>query len=351
MLRKGVLLLGFLLATFSTVTASEGHSEEGKEGDFDAVEMIMHHIQDSYSIHLWGEGEDAVEVPLPVILIDEGVQIFMSSEFEHGHKAVKKGDYYYHLHHNHIYKSKDEHLTVDAEGEVSNGEAVLMDISITKTALYMMLVAAILLWLFVSIANFYKKNGAVAPKGKTSFLEPVILFVRDEIAKPNIGAKYEKFLPYLLTVFFFIWVSNLFGLFPLFGSNITGNIAVTMVLAVLTLIITNVNGNKHYWQHILWMPGIPAPVKIILTPIEIVAIFTKPFALMIRLFANITAGHIIILSLVSIIFIYKNVGMAGLSVPLALFIYVLEILVTALQAYIFTMLTSLFIGGAVAEHH
>lgn len=355
MLRKGIVLLGLIVTTFtSTLLASGGHGEHEKEEEFNAVEMIMHHVKDSYSIHLWGEGENSVSVPLPVIFMDEGLHVIMSSEFmdeDHNHKPVEKDGYFYHIHHGYIYKSKDEHLTVNNEGEIQNGEAMLWDFSITKTTLYLFLVALFIFWIFVSVAKFYKKNGAVSPKGKTSFLEPLIVFVRDDIAKANIGPKYEKFLPYLLTVFFFIWISNMFGLFPLFGANVSGNIAVTIVLAAFTLIITNINGNKHYWKHIFWLPGVPVPVKIMMIPIELVGVFTKPFALMVRLFANITAGHIIILSLISIIFIFENVGMAGVSVPMALFIYVLELLVAALQAYIFTMLSALFIGGAVAEHH
>ena len=205
-----------------------------------------------------------------------------------------------------------------------------------------------------TMAKHYKKNGAVAPKGLASFLEPIVVLVRDDIAKTNIDKhKYQKFVPFLLTIFFFIWLNNLLGLVPFIpgGANLTGNIAVTFVLAIIVLIMILINGNKHYWEHILWMPGVPAAVKIILTPIEIIGIFTKPFALMVRLFANITAGHIVVLSLISLIFVFENIGMAGVSVPFALFISVLELLVAFLQAYVFTMLSALFIGAAVEEAH
>jgi len=203
-----------------------------------------------------------------------------------------------------------------------------------------------------STANYYKKNGAVAPKGIAKFIEPLIVFVRDDVAKANIGEhKYKKYVPYLLTIFFFIWISNLTGLIPLLGSNLTGNISVTLFLAVCTLIVTVVSGNGNYWKHIFATPGVPVALLPIMIPIELVGILTKPFALMVRLFANITAGHIIILALVSIIFINQSAAWGALSVPMALFISVLELLVAFLQAYLFAMLSALFIGAAVEEAH
>ncbi len=243
-------------------------------------------------------------------------------------------------------------VEVDAEHHAI-GEQPL-DFSITKNVFSLLLSAVFILLLFLPMAAKYRKRGIVAPSGAQSFLEPLILFVRDDIAVPNIGEKKaNKFIPYLLTIFFFIWINNLIGLIPFFpfGSNLTGNIAFTMTMAVLTLIVTNVNGNKDYWGHIFWMPGVPVPVKLILAPIELVGILTKPVALMIRLFANISAGHIIILSLISLIFIFKSYAIAPVSVAFVLFMNVLELLVAALQAYIFTLLTALFIGSAVAEHH
>jgi F-type H+-transporting ATPase subunit a len=233
------------------------------------------------------------------------------------------------------------------EAEVTN-EAVL-DFSITKNVAQMFISMIVLLLLFTSIARSYKSYGVTsAPKGKQSFFEPLILFVRDDIAKNNIGGRnYERFVPYLLTVFFLILLNNVFGMVPI-GANLTGNIAFTLTLSVITLIVTNVNGNGHYWHHI-FAPPAPKAIWIILIPIEIVGIFTKPFALMIRLFANMTAGHIIIISLVGLIFIFKTAVASVVSVPFALFIDVLECLVAVLQAYIFTMLTALFIGTACGD--
>jgi F-type H+-transporting ATPase subunit a len=199
------------------------------------------------------------------------------------------------------------------------------------------------------MAGAYKKNGIAAPKGKQSFLEPLVMFVRDEIARPNIGAKADKFLPFLLTIFFFIWINNLLGLLPI-GANLTGNIAVTLTLAIITFVVVNVNGNASYWKHIL-MPPVPWWLYPIMIPVELIGIFSKPFALMVRLFANITAGHIVVISLVSLIFIFKSMAIAPVSVAFALFIDVLELLVAFLQAFIFTMLTALFIGSAIEEHH
>ena len=206
----------------------------------------------------------------------------------------------------------------------------------------------------LSTARFYKKNGAIAPKGIAKFIEPLILFVQEDIAKGNIGErKYKKYVPYLLTAFFFILLNNLLGMVPILpgGANLTGNISVTLFLAMCTLVLTVFSGNKNYWRHIFATPGVPIPILIIMVPIEIIGIFTKPLALMIRLFANVTAGHIIILALISIIFINKSVAWSALSVPMALFISILELLVAFLQAYLFTMLSALFIGSAVEEEH
>jgi F-type H+-transporting ATPase subunit a len=214
------------------------------------------------------------------------------------------------------------------------------------------LAAIIIIIIFTSVSSSYKKRVGMAPKGLQSWVEPLIIFIRDDIARPNIGYKFEKFMPLLLTIFFFIWFNNLLGLIPIFpgGANITGNIAVTMVLATIVLIVVNVNGNKYYWAHI-FKPDVPFWLLPIMWVVEIIGIISKPFALMIRLFANITAGHIIVLSLVSLIFIFKSVAIAPVSVAFVIFMDVLELLVAFLQAFIFTMLTALFIGSAVEEHH
>lgn len=211
----------------------------------------------------------------------------------------------------------------------------------------------VLLLIFIGASRRYKKSENYVPKGIAGFTEPLVVFVRDEIAKPMIGEnKYQKYMPFLLTIFFFIWINNIFGLIPIInGANVSGNIAFTMTLAVFTFIITTFSGNKNYWKHIFWMPGVPVPMKIFLMPIEIVSMFVKPISLMIRLFANITAGHIIILSLMSLIFIFNSIAVAPVSVAFSLFITLIEIIVTAIQAYIFTVLSALYIGMAIEEDH
>lgn len=326
-----------------TLHESEGlkkvEHEAGSE-EFDPVEMIMHHIKDAHEWHLWDlKGEDgemhAVSIPLPIILYTDGnLDVFMSSEFNHGQSNVVKGDREYNIYH--------EKIT-----ELS-GKTVL-DFSITKNVFVLIFTAIAMFFIFLAVASNYKKNSG-APKGIAKFMEPLIVFVRDEIAKPNISNRPERFTPYLLTVFFFIWMNNLLGLVPFFpgGANLTGNISFTMVLALFTMFITNINGNKQYWKHVL-TPPVPWPLWIIMIPVELIGVLTKPFALMVRLFANITAGHIIILSLVSLIFIFKSVAVSPVSIGFILFMNCLELLVAALQAYIFTLLSALFIGMATEE--
>ncbi|MDM1072485.1 F0F1 ATP synthase subunit A [Empedobacter brevis] len=323
------------------------------ESTFNPVPGIMHHIADAHDWHFFGEGEKSVSIPLPVILWDDnGLNVFMSSKFHHNEAVVESNGNYYINYHEKIYKTDAQGSVtphVDEKGAIHLENAKPLDFSITKNVASMLLSFVILILVFSAVASNYKK-GNMVPKGIAGFIEPIIIFVRDEVAIPNIGEKkYAKFMPYLLTLFFFIWINNLLGLLP-GAANVTGNIAVTFVLAFIALIVINFSGNKGYWGHMLWMPGVPVPVKIILAPIELIGIITKPFALMIRLFANITAGHIIIMSLISLIFIFQTEAMAGGSIPLALFIYCLELLVAALQAFVFTMLVSLFIGTAVAEH-
>ncbi len=332
----------FLMMFGFTANVSASNNGSSEEKELDLVPMILHHIADSHEFHLWGEGDESVSIPLPVILFTEGnLDLFMSSAFHHGHSTVKKGDREYQL---------DEHGHIVLVG---NAEVHPIDLSITKNVFTLLMSCAFLLLIFIPIAKKYKKKGPV-PSGLQSFLEPIILFVRDEIAKPNIEAKkVNKFMPYLLSVFFFILVSNLIGLIPFFpfSANLTGNIAVTVVLAMITFIITTINGNKQYWGHIFNMPGVPKLMLVIMIPVEVLGMFTKPFALMIRLFANITAGHIIILSLVSLFFVFETYFVAPVVIPFVLFMSVLEILVAFLQAFVFTMLSALFIGSAVAEHH
>jgi F-type H+-transporting ATPase subunit a len=327
-----------------TTTTEAGHSPEG---EFNITETILEHVKDSYGWHLWGH----TTVHLPVILkTDKGLEVFSSSKLmnEHHQPVVYQGKNNYKVNHE---SGKIE--IVDESGKpVEN--ASLLDVSITKNVASLILSVLLVLAIFLTVAKKYKKQGVTsAPKGLQSFIEPLILFVRDDIAKPNIGAKYAKFMPFLLTIFFFIWLNNMLGLVPFFpgGANLSGNIAFTMVLAVIVFIIVNVNGNKNYWKHIFWMPGVPVPMKIFLAPIELMGVFTKPISLMIRLFANITAGHILVLALICLIFVFKSVFVAPVSVGFAAFIFCIELLVAFLQAFIFTMLTALYIGMAVEEHH
>jgi len=329
--------------------------------EVDITAVAFEHILDSHSWHLWGEGHDAVAIPLPIILkTNNGFAFFLSSAFHHdnhGTVVVEKNGERFVMFEDKIYYAsaeKNEHdsyveAVKEGSEEVVKNEAPL-DFSITKNVAQMFISLIVIVLLFTSIAKSYKTRGVTsAPKGKQSFFEPLILFVRDDIAKNNIGSKYEKFVPYLLTVFFLILINNVFGMLPI-GANLTGNIAFTLVLSVITLIITNINGNGHYWHHI-FAPPAPKAIWPILIPIEIVGILTKPFALMIRLFANMTAGHIIIISLVGLIFVFKTLWISPVAVVFALFIDVLECLVAFLQAYIFTMLTALFIGSACADHN
>ncbi|WP_394349551.1 F0F1 ATP synthase subunit A [Salibacter halophilus] len=348
------LVLIFLSATVAI--QAQASQDEGKE--FNPGDVIMHHIADSHGWHLWDYTDEngekhAVSIPLPVILFHNGgLDMFMSSAFHHGEEPVTKGDVTYIMHHSDIYIANEAGgLDFDEEHHPTNAQP--LDLSITKNVFMMLLSGVLLLVLFGGAARSYRKSTNGSPRGLASFLEPLVVFVRDDIAKPNIGDKYHRFMPYLLTIFFFIWINNLIGLIPFFpgGANVTGNIAFTLTLSVFTFIVTNVNGNKHYWRHIFATPGVPIAVLPIMALVEFIGIFTKPFALMVRLFANITAGHIIILSLVSLIFVFESVFISPISIGFGLFMNVLELLVAALQAYIFTLLSAMFIGGAVEEHH
>jgi len=358
MIRRNISLAIFtLFAFFNLSFASEpSHgNEHGKEDkEFDPVEMAMHHIKDAHEFHLFGD----ITIPLPIILwTSEGLVSFSSSEFHHddaGHHIVKKKGLSFVKSHEKIYQLEAgaHAIEMNEAHEPTNAKAILLDFSITKNVVTLFLVAILMFSIFLSVARRYKGGVIGAPKKLAGWMEPLILFVRDEIARPNIGSKYEKFMPYLLTVFFFIWIGNILGLIPFISNpNLTGSISVTLTLAIFTLIVQLIHSNKHFWRHIFATPGVPIPVLILLVPLELVGIIIKPGALMIRLFANITAGHIIILSLISVIFINKSETWAALSVPMALFISVLELLVAFLQAYIFTMLSALFIGSAVEEAH
>ncbi len=343
-------------ADAETVIEEEDVHANEEEGDYDPTPVIMHHIQDSHSFHIYGEGDEAVSMPLPVILwTDKGLVTFMSSEFhhdDHGHHVVEANGQYFVNYHEDIFQldSPDQHLSMDEEGHPTNTEP--LDFSITKNVFSLFIAGIILFLIFGTAARKYKKSGHRVPRGLASFVEPLVVFVRDDIGRPQIGRTADRYMPFLLTIFFLIWTINLMGLIPVFpfSANLSGNIAFTLALSFIALLVVNVSGNKAYWKHIF----APKPWWLwpILFPIEFASnVVIKFFALMIRLFANITAGHIIVLSLVSLIFIFKSVAMAAVSVPFALFISVLELLVAALQAFIFTMLTALFLGQAVSEDH
>lgn len=328
------------------------HKSEGAVNSKDAVNAyIEHHLQDSYDFNFFSDGEKGVHYgfSLPIILWDNGLKVFSSSQFHNDKEVANVDGTFYKLHHGKIYVSDAEgSLTLDNHDHPTNVKP--LDFSITKNVVSMLFAAFLVFFMFTSLAKAYKKNGGL-PSGFGRVLEPLIIFIRDEIAIPNIGEKkYRKFMGYLLTVFFFIWILNLLGMTPL-GINVTGNIAVTVCLALFTFLITQFSANKDYWKHIFWMPGVPVLMKIILMPIELLGILTKPFALLIRLFANITAGHVVIMSLIAMIFVGKNLASdMPISIGLTLFISVIEILVAFLQAFIFTMLSSLFIGMAVQDH-
>ena len=326
----------------------------GKE-KFNAGKLIMDHIGDEHGWHLWGH----TTLPLPVILYDtqRGLQVFSSSRFDHGHASYNG----YALVEHTVVAVVDAKSNMHAPFTVDEAAtANIWDISITKNVLSLFISLGILVFVFLNVAKAYTRRAGQAPTGIQNMLEPIILFVRDDVAKSAIGEhKYQRFMPYLLTAFFFIFLNNLMGLVPFFpgGANLTGNIAVTLVLALITFVIVTVNGNKHYWGHILAMPGVPGWVLVILTPVEILGMLLKPFVLMIRLFANITAGHIIALSFFSLIFVFGETnagagyGVSIMSLAFTVFMTMLELLVAFIQAYVFTFLSAMYIGSAIEEPH
>ena len=346
----------------STHETHSHHSHtEGEHSEFVPGDFIIHHIADANKIHFFGEGADEISAPLPMIIYveGEGLDVFMSSAFKSESES----------HDSHapstaqgpstgVLYTKDEH---GITGKNENGELVdIWDVSITKSVFGMLLIITCILLLFTRVAKSYSRNPGLAPTGVTNFLEPLILFVRDDIAYPVIGKeKSKKFLPFLLTTFFFILGCNLLGLIPFIGGfNITGTIGVTIILALLVFIITTINSNKHYWGHILWPPGVPHLIKLIVVPIEMLSVFIKPTVLMIRLTANMSAGHIIILSFISLVFIFNQnfgtgagIGIGVFSTLFMIFMYFLEILVAFLQAYVFTLLAAIYFSEATQEPH
>jgi F-type H+-transporting ATPase subunit a len=356
-------------ATEEHVNTTEAHEEIKEEKKFNASEVIFGHIADAHDWHLFTIGEKHVSLPLPVILYSpqRGFSFFSSGNFHHGHEAYngyRLVDEHYKTHLNGAGVTPEEIknlkngkiIAVDAQGHPDHSVKVY-DFSITKNVLSMMIGAIIMLLIMTSVAKKYRRTGTkTAPTGFQNALEPVITFVRDEVAKPNLGHKYMKFMPLLLTIFFFIWVNNLLGLLP-GGANFTGNIAVTACLALISFVVMVFNGSRHFWGHLFNPPGVPFGIKLLLVPIEIISLFIKPVALMIRLFANMLAGHIITLSIVSMIFIFGGLskiagwGFAPVSLAFTIFMFFLELLVAAIQAFIFTNLTAVFLGQAIEEGH
>jgi len=323
-----------IFAVFLTLALSNNlFASDSDDGKFNPGELIMHDITDNYVWH-FVDGQYGT-LYLPVILYSEekGFDVFSSGNF-------------YDEHHNVVpyngYILEHKHITIDGS------ESKVYDFSITKNVLMLFIVASLILFVFTSVAKGFKKNEGNAPTGIQSFFEPVIIYIRDEIVKDNIGPKYERYLPYMLTLFFFVWFGNILGLVP-GAANLTGNIAVTLILAIGTFILTSVSGTKNYWLHIINTPGVPLPLKFIIVPVEIIGVFTKPIALTVRLFVAISAGHIVLLSLLTLTFLFHSYLVGIGSSLLVLFIMLIELLVGTIQAYIFTMFSSLYIGMALDE--
>jgi F-type H+-transporting ATPase subunit a len=326
---------------------------------FDPGKMIMEHVVDNHEWHIAEIGNLHLTIPLPVLLIYDGkFYAFWSSKFHNktrsykGFTIAEEG------------ANKGKIISLQSEKMGESG-AKVYDLSFTKTVLAIFISGFLLILIFVSIARKYDREKGKAPSGLQNLLEPLILFIRDDVAKSSIGEKrYERYMPYLLTIFFFIFFNNLLGIVPLFpgGANVTGNIAVTGVMAVCTLIITSFTGTRHYWLDIINTPGVPWWLKLpipLMPIVELIGIITKPFVLMVRLFANMTAGHIIILGFISIIIIFGQISTAlglGVAIPTVAFMVfmdLLELLVAFIQAYVFTLLSALYFGLAYieAEHH
>lgn len=375
------LLKSFTAVAFSLFLLLVSVPSFGKDGEnekkqsFNAQEVIFGHILDGHEFHFLDifvndSTTKPIGIPLPIIIYSaqRGFSVFMSSKFHHGHESYKGyriiDEHFQRELGNQGFDVKKEGLNVGKIIAVTEADQLdttisILDLSLTRNVVQMILALTLLVWVMISIANLYKKGAGVkvAPTGMQNLMEPVITFVRNEVAKPNLGHKYEKYLPYLLTVFFFILINNIFGLIP-GTANVTGNIAFTLVLGLISFIVILASSKKHYWGHIFNPPGMPLGIKFILVPVEVLSLFIKPMALIIRLFANMVAGHIIIICLISLIFIFAGLnvyagwGTSIFSIAFTVFIYFIEILVAFIQAFIFAMLTAVFIGQAYeGEHH
>lgn len=361
-LMLAAISFGSINASFATdekKVEEQGQQKEGEKEKFNTVEFIFEHIGDSYEWHIVTIGHNHISIPLPIILYSQqkGLNIFLSSKFHHGTESYKGFRW------EHEGKYKGKIVELNAEGEILEENPLPLNFSITKLVLSLLMVSGLLCWIFISIGIKYKERADKAPTGLQNLLEPIILFVKNDIVIPSIGEKhYQRFMPYLLTVFFFILFNNALGLIPIFpgGANVTGNIAVTMVLALFTFVITNVSGNKHYWKEIINAPGVPWYLKLpipLMFLVEFTGLFTKPIVLMIRLFANILAGHMVAIVFFSLIFIFGAIniwagyGVSIVSVAFTFFMSLLELLVAFIQAYVFTLLSAIYFGMAIQEHH
>ena len=334
--------------------AVEGTHAEPTDVKSKIKAFIGHHVLDSHDFTFFSDEVEGKHYgfSLPVILWDNGIQFFSSAKFEHGEAVAESNGNFYKINHSDgkIYKTDSAGTITEDEKTGFPTNVRPIDFSITKTVFSIMIASLLMFLIFAGLAKTYSKNKGIA-SGAGRIFEPVILYIRDEIAIPNIGEKhYKKYMSYLLTIFFFVLFLNIFGLMP-FGINVTGNLTITFSLAILTFLITNLSANKNYWGHIFWMPGVPILMRIVLAPIELLGIFIKPFSLMIRLYANIFAGHIVLMSIIGLMFIFKSWLGSSLSFGLSFVLSILEILVAFLQAYIFTMLSALYFGSAVEEHH
>jgi len=365
-----VFSLGLLIFSGPIFAQHEESKEPAEEKKiFDANEVIFGHIMDAHEFHFLSyKGSDGhmhhATIPLPVILYskEKGFSCFMSSAFHHGEHEVNGYALLTNERIDHEKLDRNKYaaghiVAVDETGKINEAVKVY-DISLTRNVVQMLLALTLLVFILIKVAKKYGTGAGItsAPKGMQNTMETIVNFVNDEIARPNLGGKSNKYLPYLLTVFLFILINNIVGLIP-GTANVTGNIAFTFVLAIISFVVIMFSSTKHYWMHFINPPGVPNWVKVILVPIEILGIFTKPFALMIRLFANMLAGHILIICLISLIFImaalnqYVGWGFSPLSIAFTIFIYFIEVLVAFLQAFIFTLLTAVFIGQALEGAH
>ncbi len=354
---KSLLLVLFLLTAFSPRVKAGGEhavADTVSAKKFNTGELIFGHIKDSYEWHITTFGHTHISIPLPVILYSEhsGLHVFMSGKFHHGTETYKGFNI----------ASEGKHERMIVEILPDGTEVKPWDISITKNVTSLFISIILILLIFLSVAKRYRDNFARAPKGLQSWIEPIVLFIRDDIARPSFGnGKSEKYLPFLLTIFFFIFINNVMGLIPFFpgGANLTGDISVTLVLAIFTFVITTISGSRSYWVHLVNAPGIPWWLKLpipLMPVVEILGVFIKPFVLTIRLFANITAGHIIALGFYSLIFIFAEktpiagYGVSIVSIAFTVFMSILELLVAFIQAYVFTLLSAIYIGMALENH-